>query len=307
MTLNIRRNFSNAAAATTLSSGITASSTSLVVTAAGNYPDAPFTVRLENEIVLVGAKSGTTFSSLTRGYDGTVATSHSGSTPVTHVAIAEDFRHKWLDVIVTDDAVTAYDDEFDGSSTATWNEVTPTGTASWTQARGVLSVIYDAQASADFAAYLTSIDGLSYPLYIITAVRSLGNATNYQMVGLAFSSGVTSASTCTIIHYQNTERVERRYGTWGALASAQTAYNLNQKTPWLFLRLDWTATNTFQGWISSDGVSWTSLGVAYSQTLTPTHYGLAVSTWGIDHTFSPVATFDFFRVYNSKPTYWQEG
>lgn len=88
MTLQ-RIHHAGAAAPTTLSTSITAGSTSLTVAAASGYPAAPFVIKLDagtvsEEKVLVGAISGTTFSTLTRGYDGTSATSHSSGAAVEH-------------------------------------------------------------------------------------------------------------------------------------------------------------------------------------------------------------------------------
>lgn len=86
-----RRSYPGAAVATTLSSPITSSQASLQVVDAAGYPDpatqGPFAIRVGNgtpneEKILVGARSGTMFSDLTRGYDGTTAVSHSGGDTV---------------------------------------------------------------------------------------------------------------------------------------------------------------------------------------------------------------------------------
>ncbi len=83
-------NFSNIAVDTTLNGAITNVATSLVVVSAAGYPVVPFNVQVENEVIRVGAKSGTTFSTLTRGYDGTTGVSHVDGSAVSHVVIAED-------------------------------------------------------------------------------------------------------------------------------------------------------------------------------------------------------------------------
>lgn len=83
-------NFSNVAVDTTLNGAITNVATSLVVVSATGYPAVPFNIQIENEVIRVGAKSGTTFSTLTRGYDGTTGVSHVDGSAVKHVVIAED-------------------------------------------------------------------------------------------------------------------------------------------------------------------------------------------------------------------------
>src|SRR5947209_1743930 len=69
---------------TTLSAGINAVVTSLAVSSATGFPSSPdFVVKVGSELILVGAVAGTTYSSLTRGYDGTTAASHSSGDSVT--------------------------------------------------------------------------------------------------------------------------------------------------------------------------------------------------------------------------------
>ena len=98
-------NHSNIAVATDLNGGITAVATSLVVTAATGYPAVPFVIQITDqtdpttyEVVLVEAKSGTTFSSLTRSYGGTTAQAWVDADLVSHVVIAEDVDG-WADWI----------------------------------------------------------------------------------------------------------------------------------------------------------------------------------------------------------------
>src|SRR5690554_820347 len=86
----MRRNYSNTAVATTLAAGIIDSDVSLTVADATGYPDPPFTITIESEVILVGEKDGTMFSSLTRGYDGTTAAAHDAGAAVEHAVVAED-------------------------------------------------------------------------------------------------------------------------------------------------------------------------------------------------------------------------
>lgn len=65
-------------ASTTLSAGITAVNVSLTVADSSLFPDAPFRITIDAEIIEVGAidKINHVFSSLTRGIENTVATEH---------------------------------------------------------------------------------------------------------------------------------------------------------------------------------------------------------------------------------------
>jgi len=71
-------------AKSTLAAGITATDTSLTVATGEStkFPDAPFRIIIDNEIIEVGAKSGDTFSSLTRGVEGTTAAAHAAGASV---------------------------------------------------------------------------------------------------------------------------------------------------------------------------------------------------------------------------------
>lgn len=90
------RNFSNTTAKASLTAPCTATDVNLSVSGFTNTPTVPFTVTLDRntaseEIVLVTALAGSTLS-VTRGFDGTAATSHLAGASVEHTAGAIDFR-----------------------------------------------------------------------------------------------------------------------------------------------------------------------------------------------------------------------
>lgn len=69
---------------TTLNGAITSGATSLVVTSATGAPAANFRLLIDNEIILVTAVSGTTFT-ITRGVESTTAAAHSSGVTVTQI------------------------------------------------------------------------------------------------------------------------------------------------------------------------------------------------------------------------------
>lgn len=71
--------------------GISSGDTSMVVASATGAPAANFRVLIDSELILVTAKSGTTFT-ITRGIEGTSAASHADGATVTHVLTAESVR-----------------------------------------------------------------------------------------------------------------------------------------------------------------------------------------------------------------------
>lgn len=94
------RRYSNFAVETTLDTGIGSGDSGLVVVDAAGYPAPPFVIALEpdtafEEFILVGQKSSATFSTLTRGFDGSTAGPHNAGSVVKHVAVASDFAEIW--------------------------------------------------------------------------------------------------------------------------------------------------------------------------------------------------------------------
>jgi len=66
--------------------------TTLTVDAVPVNMTGSFRIKIESEIILVGAVSGSTFTGCTRGVEGTTAVSHADNTPVTHVLTAEGLK-----------------------------------------------------------------------------------------------------------------------------------------------------------------------------------------------------------------------
>jgi hypothetical protein len=80
--------FVNGSSQTTLSASITSSATSLTVASASGFPTVPqFRIRIEDELLLVTAVSGTTWT-VQRGVEGTAAVSHTSGLSVNWVFTA---------------------------------------------------------------------------------------------------------------------------------------------------------------------------------------------------------------------------
>ena len=311
------RRYSNTATDTTLNGAITAGSTSLLVNDDSNYPTNDFTIAVDNEIILVTDRTGTTFAGLERGYDNTIPASHIDTANVAHKAIADDFSYRWEDTLTTP-TWHSLDDEFGGDTiSADWTEVTPTGTVTWTQARGVISALFATQTANDCVGLVRNMGSLVPPVYLYTACRVMGGNENYLMAGPLFADGTTTTSNVVwfmpyrgyIDADENSHTASLRAGTFTNISSALTTASLGfNVSGWLHLRLDWVNSDTWRAWVSSDGVSWTSLGWSnQTSTMTPTHVGLGVSTWNPSQTLgSKMATFDTFRVYETKPTFWSD-
>ena len=299
--LQLRR-YSNQAPDTILNGAISNTATSLTVTVASGFPDPPFTIKIDNEVMLVTAVSGFDFT-VTREYDGSdPAASHADGAEVKHVLTADDFGHRWQDVIVTpgyDDL----DDEFDDGDHSGLTKVTPTGTVDWTEANGVLSAVANGQASADAAAAMRTLSTAAIGSGIQTAVR-VAAVTNYIMAGPIFSSGTTTTHNVVWqFMYLTPDSYDRptyslRSGTFDNISA--TAFNdvAAISSGWLHMRLVWVGVNVYRAWWSVDGVSWTDFGkgqYVITGVNPPTHMGVGVSSWG--SSTDSLATFEYLRIW----------
>ena len=76
-------------AASTLGADISVVSTALVVADGSKFPaSGNFRIRIDDELMLVGARAGANLSSITRGIEGTTVTAHSAGAAVRHVLSA---------------------------------------------------------------------------------------------------------------------------------------------------------------------------------------------------------------------------
>jgi len=86
-------------AQTTLSAGMLIGDSFLTVTSAAAFPaSGTFRVLIDSEIIVVGAVSGNSFSSLTRGAEGTLAAAHSNGATVTAILTAGALRQFQQDI-----------------------------------------------------------------------------------------------------------------------------------------------------------------------------------------------------------------
>lgn len=310
------RRYSNTAVDTELNGAITASSTSLLVASDTGYPSPPFTVAIDSEIILVTDRAGTTFKGLDRGYDNTIPSLHSDTTSVVHKAIADDFSYRAENVLFTP-TWHSLDDEFDDETLTDWTQLTASGSASWVVARNALSCVFASQEEKDLALIARDMSTLAPPVYITTTVRLAGVNENYMMAGLFFSDGVTTSNSIVwLASYQGAIDTDEMFHAVtlrdGSVTNVQTTtwdIQLAQTFSPLHLRFDWLNTNTWRAWVSADGISWLALAKTSNLViLTPSYFGLAVSTWNSAQTGgTKSATFDMFRVYEAKPSWWQEG
>ena len=208
----------------------------------------------------------------------------------------------------SDETVHVDDEEFNDTISGT--AVTPSGTATWVQDRGVLSVKFQDQTPAHVAVRLYPLTPTTAPVTIETALRvySASDA-GYTMAGIIITDGNTdTADAITIWFAPGAIASGPKLGSKSGVALTSmstnpiTAYTFSQAhgpMPVVYLRLIWTAANTFEYAISIDGVTWSDMAVGSgSKTITPAYFGAFVST---DDNASNdcFATFEYLRVTES--------
>lgn len=180
-----RRQYSNTAAATTLTGDITASSTSVTVNSVTGYPSSfPFTAAIgrataSEELVLVTAVASNTFT-VTRGYGGTTGKTHSTGAAFEHVVDATDA-----------DEANAHVNAASGVHSATGSVVGTTDTQTLTNK--ILSSSKGLATSTDPA--LKAQAASSGSAALITAVDSAGTTTLFNVAKAGGVSGTNVAWT----------------------------------------------------------------------------------------------------------------
>jgi hypothetical protein len=213
----------------------------------------------------------------------------------------------WLDALFarpSDETVHANDQEFDGTIGGT--ELTVSGTADWLQTGSRLYVEAASQTANDMAARIYSLTPTSAPVTIEAAIQiDRFPAEQFLMVGIFFSDGVTATdnvNTLFAYHQDNANAyldILPMHGTFTNVATAETGISdqpsLLRVT--FYLRLIWSASNTFKAQYSYNNIWWNNLDMSISDTLTPTHIGVFASTWS--DAGPGQATFEYLRVTES--------
>jgi len=209
-----------------------------------------------------------------------------------------------LDHRVSGETAHADDDYFSVDSSADYTEVDVSGTTTWTTQDGLLSVLYEDQTAGDAGCYVKPITSASAPMTIETRVRMENDDVNSHIAGLCFTDGATTVDDMVSIGLQLSATGYALTLTHGAITNFDTDFTILRAsglptiTGGLYLRLVWTATNTFAAAVSPDGVSWTAYGAAADTFIhVPTHFGIFATTYGA--TVPAVATFDCFKVYDA--------
>jgi hypothetical protein len=159
--------------------------------------------------------------------------------------------------------------------------VTPTGTVTWTQARGRLSVGYNNVATGDLCPRLYSLTSPAAGDFYEVKFDWAHTDTTYHHAGIMISDGTSTSSNAyaIVLYWDGTNIVFREYEGTITNMVAGSSDVLSPIGQTYYLRIEYVSSNTFLAAFSIDGVSWAAYIPSESVTLTPTHFGPCVSNW----------------------------
>ena len=249
-------------------------------------------------VYLTAYTAGATSGTFIRGREGTTSVAHAAS-GWKHGATAIDYNYSTL--WTRNGLPNANDDEFQGTTiNPAWVQVIPSGAMTVQQGGDCLSMKVTNNAAAGVCALVKPINGLTIGNSIETCSHGITNQ-NYLMRGLVLSDG--TAVTNNVVWERSYSVLNGRMllssnsGTFtnGSTGSNLTESDLGMMTGPFYQRITWLAANTWRFSYSCDGVLWSTFGRAdMSFTMTPTHMGLASSTW--TGAGDSLASYEYFRV-----------
>lgn len=204
----------------------------------------------------------------------------------------------------------AKDDEFLTSSLdGSWTRVdyANSGAVTYNPNYGMLSVKHTGgDAAQGWHALLKSMSGLSAPVTIETCLR-LQTYEGTLIAGLVITDGTTvgSGKQVSLDHQRSGATSFRNWTGFnafgGELTGSPTGTGPGHRSDRLFMRLTWVSANTWRAEVSPDGISWMPFnftnGLAdSSHTMTPTHMGIWLSSYGTGANLGGIFTFEHFRV-----------
>jgi hypothetical protein len=274
----------------TLSSGIDADDTSLSVSSAANFPTSPqFRIRIEDELLLVTGVAGTTFT-VTRGIEGSTATTHAADVDVTQVITKQALINlvQYYSKPPQDRAPAIagdYDEEFDGTEDTLptdWSWQFSLGfTSLYVNSRWPSLLVIENTTSQSHTLRRTSFS--PDPTFGLWAKLILGHQVSSGTPGISFgiyNSGNTDARVITF--EANGSTVKKVSGskvvssvTSAAWASGSVNVSSANELYVGFTRI----SDSWKGWFSTNGIAWDCIGnTADSHTFTPDRFQFSFSS-----------------------------
>lgn len=177
------------------------------------------------------------------------------------------------------------DDEFDDANFSSWTAVN-NGTIVPTvvEANDRASISHPGGgAAALLCAYMkTQTPATNSTIELGFTMTGLGQS--FNICGLIFADGNTHGAGNQVVFYFSPQENAWAKATMTGYnaASSGVGYPCHSKvtTRIQLIRFKFQGSNNFSGWTSVDGQQWVNLTGTFSRTITPTHIGFFVTTWG---------------------------
>lgn len=295
---------------TTLSAGILSSDTTItVVDAVPAALTGSFRIRIGDELILVGSASGTTFSSCTRGVEGTTAVAHSSGDDVANVLTVAGLAALAPTVPVGNYLGDAYpaspgaeDEEFEGTA-----DTLPTDWA-WVSAAPSfrLNSDYPSLFVIDRAANDSTERKLRKSNFTMDATSGL-----WVKMGIDYKYGDTGQFEFMIYDSASSTGygfgihngyvpIARQSTSGGAPVNRGTGRQYSQAARWTYLGVK-RVSNTWETWYSDDGVNWTLIQTIDTLAFTVARLELRWSGGAVGYAASARVDWIRYRTDNNFP------
>lgn len=288
---------------TQLNGGISNTDTTIVVDAGPTNMTGNFRIKIDNEIILVGTVSGTSFTGCTRGVEGTTAATHSDNAVVKHILTAEalkgsdgEYASKYNPDHESPATAPGIAAEFNGSLDTSWSWFSaPNNSPDYSTYPGYMYLEHTAGTGGGLSrAYAPGANATLAAKLAVTNVSGSGTTRAYI---LGFSDQESTTPTnfngLYLIWYSNIVRfttITRTGGAWSV--GAENNIITTNAVDALYLRHTY-ASGTGSTFASLDGKTWQP-GPTASRSLTISHALLIVDATGAFD-----ASWDWIRGWNS--------
>lgn len=193
---------------------------------------------------------------------------------------------------------TGIDDEFNDNSFSGWTAVNDGSVVpTVTEANDRASFLHPGGGAASrLCAYVKAqTPGTNSTIEI--AFGMIGRGQNFNICGLIMADGDTYNAGTQVVFYTSPQEAGWAKATFtgynASSAISQYTHPVRNYPRVNLLRLKYEGSNNFSGWVSVDGQQWVNISGTFSRTLSPTHVGFFVTTWGgaQPHNFA----LDYFR------------
>ena len=176
------------------------------------------------------------------------------------------------------------DDEFSGASFTGWTLVDDgTHQATVTQTNNVCSLLLPGgDTAAHLHAWLKTAT-VNVGDVIEMAFNGVGLAANSNMCGLIMADGTTYGSGKQVLLAEVPNATSYLFDSHTGFNTQAAFFNIaiqRNAVATVFLRLVYSAANTFDAYTSVDGISWVAIKTGFAVTMTPTAVGFFATTWG---------------------------